>query len=128
MTPSQVAFFMRLHVDSGKRDSASASGPCGDVHRIHRQQVLLEVSSGRLGKGGLFGILGCWRDPSSRAAWPSTRAFAESLIFVGLLWTLPPGPALLCCARTLSLSLCISSQIPSLYPFTFGFQFFLSSH
>lgn len=77
MTPSHVAFFMRLHMDSGK---SPASGPCGDVDRIHRQQMLLEVSSGRLRKGVSLGSPAVGGIPAAELPWPSTQAFAESLI------------------------------------------------
>lgn len=79
MTLSHVAFFMRLHMDSRKRDSASASGPCGDVHRIHRQQVLLEVSSGRLGKGVSLGSPAVGGIPAAELPGPPLRPLLNLL-------------------------------------------------
>lgn len=57
VTMSHVEFFMRLRMESGKRDSALASGPRRDVDRIHSQQVLLEVGSGRPRNGVSSGPL-----------------------------------------------------------------------
>lgn len=84
-------FFMRLHMESRKRDSALASGPCGDLDRIHSQQVLLEVGSGRPRNGVFSGSLAVGGFSAAELPVYSTQAVAASLpIFVGLLWALPP--------------------------------------